>query len=298
MWVQIAEMVSLHKTTGGHPSPIPPLQPSPILESIPPSGFLLSPTQNRPRSPVETPETFDLNKIHQTSSLSRSPPRTTQALTLDNVSTAQLSPPKEYDISQGELTITNTHEAHDSPLEAALPSGWPSTTNSSPPLTLQESHSHDHSSSVIEIRTEPPSLMRLRYINLPSQGNDQSAVQLHPVLSCPERAGITWDFGEPEEEIERMNERWPPLKELASHPPLPSMTVVHPWLPWPITVHASGMDSRGVTVADVLLAISRNLMIPIDEAGERRLNYLRGRHEFFGLQASETGGDVWELIAR
>ncbi|KAF9257280.1 hypothetical protein L218DRAFT_1080994 [Marasmius fiardii PR-910] len=239
--------------------------------------------------------------------LSRSPPCTAQASTLDSVTMAKLPQPKERDVSRGEFATTSkdTHGAHKNPLEATSTTWWPSTTTSSSTsrlpsaLPLQEIHirGYNNSSATDSTRTEPPMLGRRQCINLPSQCDGQSVV-LHSSLLCPEGAGISWDLGEPEERIENMNERWCLSKELANHPPLPSMTVVHPQLPWPITVHASGTDSRGVTVADVLLAISRNLMIPTDEAGERRLSYLGGRHMFVGLQVSEIGGDVWELVVR
>ncbi|KAF9255133.1 hypothetical protein L218DRAFT_912696, partial [Marasmius fiardii PR-910] len=85
------------------------------------------------------------------------------------------------------------------------------------------------------------------------------------------------------------------LRELATYPALTSLTVLHPWLPWPITVHASGINLRGVTVADVLLTISRNLRIPIDGTGRTRIVYLRGRRRFVGLQTSKIGGDTWKL---
>ncbi|KAF5335591.1 hypothetical protein D9758_017957 [Tetrapyrgos nigripes] len=95
----------------------------------------------------------------------------------------------------------------------------------------------------------------------------------------------------------------------ATSPPLPSMTVVHPELPWPITVHFSGMDY--VTVWDVLVTIVESLRLPTSvpldsesDAGRRRrsrggtrLDYLPGRR-LVGLKKSEVGEDMWFMEYR
>ncbi|KAF9254937.1 hypothetical protein L218DRAFT_967751 [Marasmius fiardii PR-910] len=179
---------------------------------------------------------------------------------------------------------------------------WPSTrsTMTSVPasiLPFWDGHSHGSGHSSIA-ETIPPPLHHRDCVPLPSQSDSENEVVLHPLLLCPRRVGVYWDLAEWRGRIERvMRERWYPMRDLATHPTLPSMTLVHPWLPWPIIVHASGMDSRGITIADVLLTISTNLMAPIDETGRmNRASYLRGRWMFVGLQTSDIGGDVWELV--
>ncbi|KAF9257264.1 hypothetical protein L218DRAFT_1080990 [Marasmius fiardii PR-910] len=160
-------------------------------------------------------------------------------------------------------------------------------------LPSQESHSsHVGMTAAAPVSDlEPPPLKRRECIPLPSQCDSTMAVVIHPLLSCAKRAGIERDLTELYEGIEKVVEdRWHPLEELASYPALPSMTVMHRWLPRPITIHASGMDSRGVTVADVLITISKEVVIGI--------SYLQGKRNFIGLQSSEIGGDVWELIIK
>ncbi|KAK7441557.1 Mitogen-Activated Protein Kinase Kinase Kinase 8 [Stygiomarasmius scandens] len=88
----------------------------------------------------------------------------------------------------------------------------------------------------------------------------------------------------------------------ATNPPIPSMTVVHPTLPWPITVYFS--RSAYVTVWDVLVTIVESLRKPIRPTnGERRrqrgdgdawtrVACLPGRR-LIGLRKSERGEDVW-----
>ncbi|KAG7093288.1 hypothetical protein E1B28_006970 [Marasmius oreades] len=224
---------------------------------------------------------------------SLSQPHTTQVLTLTSVMTAELSEPIEHQKTWEESGIarTGSHGAYFNTSEANSELPWPSATTTS---TLPFQESHGSSSRVTEL---PPALSRSQCVRLPSQSDSETGVVLHSLLLRPMRAGIHWDLLESHGRTERvLKERW---QELATHPALPSMTVVHPWLPWPITVHASGMDSRGVTVADVLLTISRNLRIPVDGTRRRiRISYLRGRRMFVGLKTSDIGGDIWELVVR
>ncbi|KAG7094566.1 hypothetical protein E1B28_005394 [Marasmius oreades] len=225
---------------------------------------------------------------------SRSPPHTTQGLS--SAMPAQLSRPIiKHDETRGESGIegSDVHRTCSSAQTVILRSRSSSPT-SSMIIPSRESHSTSHNSNV----TDFPALSRWQCIPLPSQTNCQTAVVLHSLLLCPRRTGIHWSISESHDIIKKvLEERWHPLKDLATHPALPALTVVHTWLPWPITVHASGMDARGVTVADVLLAISRDLAIVVDESGKsKRMDFLRGKRMFVGLQESEVGGDVWELV--
>ncbi|THU99593.1 hypothetical protein K435DRAFT_794843 [Dendrothele bispora CBS 962.96] len=64
------------------------------------------------------------------------------------------------------------------------------------------------------------------------------------------------------------------LAVAATTPSIPSLTVVHSKLPWPITVHRS--ERAYVTVWDVLVTIVESLQIPLK-----------------GLTKSTNGEDVW-----
>lgn len=90
----------------------------------------------------------------------------------------------------------------------------------------------------------------------------------------------------------------PYFVELATQPPLPSITVVHPLLPWCITVHRSGIDGQGVTIVDVLCAIYAAMRVKEEEefGGKTRLEYLQGKKMLLGLTRSQLGGDVWEMV--
>ncbi|KAJ7459994.1 hypothetical protein B0H11DRAFT_1675145, partial [Mycena galericulata] len=116
--------------------------------------------------------------------------------------------------------------------------------------------------------------------------------------------------------------------EPATHPVLPSLTIISSRIPWAITAHASGKTLRYLTVADVLSAIHQALWLQIDEehfrldcvvmtqsgshsprrggkgaqnagityrGGMTRLDLLAGKTIFGGLFRSEMGCDVWVL---
>ncbi|KAJ7460001.1 hypothetical protein B0H11DRAFT_1639572, partial [Mycena galericulata] len=53
--------------------------------------------------------------------------------------------------------------------------------------------------------------------------------------------------------------------EPATHPVLPSLTIISSRIPWAITAQASGEILRCLTVADVLSAIHQALRLQIDE---------------------------------
>ncbi|KAJ8081384.1 MAP kinase kinase kinase kinase activity protein [Marasmius tenuissimus] len=144
--------------------------------------------------------------------------------------------------------------------------------------------------------TTPPALRRHQCVPLPTQCG--SEVVLHRLLLAPRKAGLHWDLLWSHEGVEAaMESGWSALRDPATFPAIPSMTVVHHWLPWPITVHESGLDSRGVTVVDVLVAISREMLQPVGEERSRiKMDFLRGRRVFLGLRTSRVGGDIWELV--
>jgi hypothetical protein len=84
----------------------------------------------------------------------------------------------------------------------------------------------------------------------------------------------------------------------ATQPPLPSMAITHPLLPWYIIVHRSVSDH--VTVLDVLDTICRELSAAVGDEyrsqRRRKFELLQGRYRFRGLREVQRGEDVWELI--
>jgi hypothetical protein len=113
------------------------------------------------------------------------------------------------------------------------------------------------------------------------------------------------------------------LFEPATHPTLPSLTVIAPLLPWPITVHPSSINPSFVSVADVLGTIYGAVHIRVTEAEFNylrscpamksggydqefrtqvvyrrdmiRLDFFGGKNRFLGLSKSSMGWDIWVL---
>ncbi|KAK0209323.1 hypothetical protein DFS33DRAFT_1254909 [Desarmillaria ectypa] len=113
------------------------------------------------------------------------------------------------------------------------------------------------------------------------------------------------------------------VSEVATNPPLPSLAIVHPRLPWPVVIQRSA-NREWVTVADVVETLwhalhirdpmgsfSSSLLENQDDAPstsfrstsgclerrivhQQRLVYLKGKTRFMGLCAIE--GDTWELL--
>ncbi|KAJ7274833.1 hypothetical protein C8J57DRAFT_1312855 [Mycena rebaudengoi] len=162
---------------------------------------------------------------------------------------------------------------------------------------------------------QPPQT-RMKPIALPPQLAGVSAVKLSPLLRC---GAARWgsmpvDFSWTRSPTAASQPRQ--LSEPATCPGLPSLTVISELLPWPITVYASGISLRWVTVADVLGAIYEALSIHVDEQqfvdwashegkktqrrlryrkGMMRLDFLGGQTRFAGLSESEMGCDIWVL---
>ncbi|KAF5328999.1 hypothetical protein D9758_018863 [Tetrapyrgos nigripes] len=96
----------------------------------------------------------------------------------------------------------------------------------------------------------------------------------------------------------------------ATIPPLPSMSIVHPALPWAVTVHRSAYEF--VTVKDVMVTVLGVLATPVEqmmpggpvwqekERKEKstdrttRLDYLPGT-KLIGLRKSRRGEDIWVM---
>ncbi|KAJ7274819.1 hypothetical protein C8J57DRAFT_1466718 [Mycena rebaudengoi] len=164
---------------------------------------------------------------------------------------------------------------------------------------------------------QPPQT-RMKPIALPPQLAGVSAVKLSPLLRC---GAARWgsmpvDFSWPRSPTAASKPDERALSELATYPGFLTLTVISELLPWPITVRASGIRLRWVTVADVLGAIHEALSIYVDEQqfidwvsyegneAQRRLRYRRGmtrldllggQTRFAGLSESEMGCDIWVL---
>ncbi|KAK0436240.1 hypothetical protein EV421DRAFT_1908115 [Armillaria borealis] len=160
-------------------------------------------------------------------------------------------------------------------------------------------------------------------IPLPSQIESGNPTIVHPLLQ-PSRGEMIMklDFARSLSSV-RVLSHESCVNEVATIPPLPSLAIVHPKLPWPIVIQRSG-DREWVTVADVVETLWHALRIcdPIPSASvssfienqkdvyrtsqgmsgrvkrgvvhQPRLAFLRGKTRFMGLRAIE--GDSWELL--
>ncbi|KAF9258809.1 hypothetical protein L218DRAFT_1004562 [Marasmius fiardii PR-910] len=143
---------------------------------------------------------------------------------------------------------------------------------------------------------------------LPSQNMDGTRVMIHPRLmrrSDSTPPSIQFDLSISFDELQHIvygNQHPAPVAEYlleeATNPPLPSITIVHPLLPWCITAHASGISPHGTTVVDVLCAIYEAVQQDLYLEGRiyKRLVFLKGRRTLVGLVESDIGGDIWEMI--
>ncbi|KAJ7151947.1 hypothetical protein C8R46DRAFT_837487, partial [Mycena filopes] len=185
----------------------------------------------------------------------------------------------------------------------------------------------------------PPAQPRLKPIPLPPQIAGVTSIALHPALAHSGGTALAVDLAGvtslPTASNAAWQRQWQHLSLApATHPPLPSLTILSPCLPWAITAHASGktLRSGGVSVADVLNAIWEALGRQVDREGFRdweiimqmtqrerqggsgrhrpswrnedrvtyrdgmaRIELLGGRTVFEGLSASDMGCDTWVL---
>lgn len=175
-----------------------------------------------------------------------------------------------------------------------------------------------------------PAFRTSRTIPLPSQSNDRVGVSLHPALRFGrgpgDRAMVEMDISAMSVTmILQLARESRGFNEPATNPPLPSINVVHPGLPWSITVHPLSAGVTYVTVVDVLYAICQSLQLPLREdhwvglegggmeesllsrrrhAGQqsrslKRLHLLHGKRNFVGLSrtAAEValGAEIWRM---
>ncbi|PBK84407.1 hypothetical protein ARMGADRAFT_1088434 [Armillaria gallica] len=162
-----------------------------------------------------------------------------------------------------------------------------------------------------------------RRIPLPSQIESGNPAGVHPLLQpSREEMMMKLDFACGLSSVHVLGHEGC-INEAVTNPPLPSLAIVHPKLPWPIVIQRSG-DREWVTVADVVETLWHALRIrdPITSASvsslienqkdvhltshgmsgrvergvvhQPRLAFLRGKTRFMGLRAIE--GDSWELL--
>ncbi|KAK0479541.1 hypothetical protein IW261DRAFT_144657 [Armillaria novae-zelandiae] len=172
----------------------------------------------------------------------------------------------------------------------------------------------------------PPALGKPRHrsIPLPPQTENNTPMRIHPLLR-PSHSSMMMelDFTRSLSSIRILGYEGC-VNEVATSPPLPSLAIVHPKLPWPIVIQRSG-DQEWVMVADVVetlwhvLQMSdpmrlsspstssllnyqkdvtfnsyRSMSGGVEREMVPRLVYLKGRTRFMGLSA--IGSDTWELL--
>ncbi|KAF8069275.1 hypothetical protein FPV67DRAFT_1116715 [Lyophyllum atratum] len=164
------------------------------------------------------------------------------------------------------------------------------------------------------------------------QASYMSTVRMHALLQSSSSPALNFDLTQHPSTItshhQGISQR--ALSEPATKPPLASLTLLIPHLPWTVTVHAS--YGPYVTVTDVLEGIYRKLRANIsshefnslpsekdrrrvtsayeqryrrirgsrdyeDEKrqGVRRVDFLMGHTRFMGLSSSSSGPEVWIL---
>ncbi|KAK0491802.1 hypothetical protein EDD18DRAFT_540872 [Armillaria luteobubalina] len=165
---------------------------------------------------------------------------------------------------------------------------------------------------------------RHRHIPLPPQTESDTPMIIHPLLRLSRGEKIMeLDFARSLSSVRVLGHKGC-VNEKATSPPLPSLAIVHPKLPWPIVVQRSG-DREWVTVADVVEKLWHALQIRdlmrfpspstsllldyqkdvtfdnccsmsggVEREMAPRLMYLKGKTRFMGLRA--IGSDTWELL--
>jgi len=177
--------------------------------------------------------------------------------------------------------------------------------------------------------TRYPAFRTSRTIPLPSQADGRVEVSLHPALRFGygpgERAIVEMDIASMSvESILQLARNSRALNEPATSPSVSSINLVHPGLPWSITVHPLNPGVTYVTVSDVLYAICQALQLPLREdhwqsvggvldnnslwcrrqTGQnsrtlKRLHLLQGKRNFVGLSRSPAevalGAEIWRM---
>ncbi|KAL0960243.1 hypothetical protein HGRIS_011875 [Hohenbuehelia grisea] len=163
-------------------------------------------------------------------------------------------------------------------------------------------------------------------VPLPAQRAVAIEVAIHPMLRADSVSTIEFDMASPPQPMIDLS------GQPATSPPLPSLTIVSPCLPWAIVVHGTSCFGPApfVSVSDVLSTLYNALralvtpeeflsataapatrnrsspqMIDIESRGPRcywagmqRLHFLRGKQTFGGLSRSASGAETWVLSSQ
>ncbi|KAJ3922121.1 hypothetical protein F5877DRAFT_64374 [Lentinula edodes] len=167
------------------------------------------------------------------------------------------------------------------------------------------------SQMVTEVPQTPENISRItsKTVPLPSQNGSHNRVEvdLNPALKFDhreERGMVSMDVAMSIDAILRMTNSSRGANEWATSPPLPSINLVHPTLPWSITVHAS---VTYVTLPlheeywSFCLGLGEGYRRNLERYGRslKRLHLLHGKTTFVGLSrtVAETalGGDIWRM---
>jgi hypothetical protein len=184
-------------------------------------------------------------------------------------------------------------------------------------------HSHIHSGETQPIPRRAP----YAWSPLPS-----IRTTIHPVLAVSNRPSLICDMSRHLSSLRFSHPSLSPhlLTEPATQPPMHSLTIVCPNLPWPINVKARHRNGY-ITVADVMDGLYHALRPKVTEAefrsllshdlrhqvnkayqqryrraslmdyahekaqGVRRVDFLGGRNTFMGLSSTKGGARVWRL---
>jgi len=208
--------------------------------------------------------------------------------------------------------------------------------------TVPSSLSHSHSALKSCIRAPPPEFLPVPFSNrsVPyaplhkalSFHRHANPIRLNSVVAFSHKPAITYDISlHPSYAMARHGHTHTLLAGPATTPPVRSLTIISPHLPWSILVRAPGMNAF-VSVSDVITTIHQTLRKHVSEheyntllspstrkrvkaayehryqhahdhrassqeqkGGVRRVDFLMGRNRFLGLSPSADGPHTWTL---
>lgn len=187
----------------------------------------------------------------------------------------------------------------------------------------------------LPVSSEPITPPPLSFIGSPYACSPLPSIPatIHPLLAVSNTPSLIYDMSRHISSLRPSHPSLSPhrLAEPATEPPLPSLTIVCPHLPWRINVKARQQNGY-ITVADVMDGLYRALRLNSTEAefkllpshdmkhrvneaykqryrrasdvteyehekaqGLRRVDFLGGKNTFMGLSSTGEGAGVWQL---